>query len=389
MTFIIGRGDELDAGPSGELGTYRALDGSRGAPLHLDLDGPHAMLVVGKRGYGKSYTVGVIAEALSRSEPVAPVVIDPMGVFRTLAEPSTGESVPAEVVDSPAVTPDSLEAQSWCALLGLDPESGPGGLVWQAAQNGSTLDEMRSVVDSTTAPEQDKRAALNYIGMADEWGVFDADGIDADALSGREVTVLDVSGLDDAPMNAVVRGVGESLYQARVREDIERLPWLLIDEAHTFFKGVADRTLRLILTRGRAPGVSLVLATQRPSAVPEVGISQADVLISHRLTSYKDLEALQDAQPTYMGGSLDERMPTEPGEVVIIDDSTETVHAAQIRTRDTPHGGDSPSASDVDLDVDPDEGDTESKTAETSEQEIDAGETTDDGDTDSGGLFLT
>jgi len=39
-------------------------------------------------------------------------------------------------------------------------------------------------------------------------------------------------------------------------------------------------------------------------------------------------------------------MPTEPGGVAIIDDSTETVHAAQVRTRDTPHGGESPRASD-------------------------------------------
>ena len=350
MSFVLGRGERADA-LSGALGSYRALDGSSGAPLHLDLDGPHAMLVVGKRGYGKSYTVGVIAEALSRSEPVAPVVIDPMGEFRTLGAPSTGRPVPATVVDSPTVTPGALDPRSWCALVGLAPDSGAGGLVWQAAQNGSTLDEMRSVVDSATAPHQDKRAARNHIGLAAGWGVFDANGIDAEALRGPEVTVLDVSGLDDAPMNAVVRGVGESLYRARVDEAIERLPWLLVDEAHTFFEGVADRTLRLLLTRGRAPGVSLVLATQRPSAVPEVGISQADVLVSHRLTASTDLEALREAQPTYMDGSLEERMPTEPGEVVIVDDATETVHAAQIRARDTPHGGGSPSAAALDVDA--------------------------------------
>jgi hypothetical protein len=150
-------------------------------------------------------------------------------------------------------------------------------------------------------------------------------------------------------MNAVARGVGEALYRARVDEAIPRLPWLLIDEAHTFFDGVADKTLRLILTRGRAPGVSLVLATQRPSAVPEVGISQSDILVSHRLTSHDDLEALRNAQPTYMSSSFDERMPTETGEVVVIDDSTETVHAALVRERITTHGGDSPSASDVTL----------------------------------------
>jgi hypothetical protein len=345
MTFVIGRGDgENEKKPAGELGTYRALDGSRGAPLHLDLDGPHAMLVVGKRGYGKSYTLGVIAEELAGVDAVAPVIIDPMGAFSSLAS-STEEEVPAEVIDSPAVTPDSLDPRSWCALLGLSPESGPGGLVWQAAQDESTIDGMRAHVEKSNAADADRRAASNHINLADSWGIFDAEGINAETLNSSSITVLNVSGLDAAPMNAVTRGVGEALYRARIDEEISRLPWLLVDEAHTFFNGVAERALQLILTRGRAPGVSLVLATQRPSAVPEVGISQTDILISHRLTSYKDLESLREAQPTYMSSSLDERMPTEPGEVVIIDDSTETVHAAQIRQRLTPHGGGSPSAS--------------------------------------------
>ncbi len=351
MTFVIGREEGVDFGPAGDLGSYRALDGSEGAPLHIDLDGPHAMLIVGKRGYGKSYTLGVIAESLARAEGVAPVIIDPMGVFDTLGEEADGEPVPTTVIDDPAVTPGSLDPKSWCALLGLSPESGAGGLVWQAAENAESLAEMRANVEDTDAPRTDKRAATNHISLAESWGVFDEDGMTAADLGTSEITVVDVSGLDSAPMNAVARGIGESLYRARVDRDIPRLPWVLIDEAHTFFEGVARPALETILTRGRAPGVSLIMATQRPSVVPEVAISQSDILISHRLTSEVDLEALDAAQPTYMKSSLDERLPTGPGEVVIIDDSTETVHAAQIRRRDTPHGGDSPNASDVSLEA--------------------------------------
>jgi len=347
MSFVIGRGPDGDDRPTAHLGRYRALDGSRGADLGLDLDGPHAVLVVGKRGYGKSYTVGVIAEELARSPGVAPTVIDPMGVFTPLAETAEGDPVPATVCDDPAVRPDALDPRSWCAMLGLSPESGAGSLVWRAAQEGSSLAAMRAHVDATDAPGAAKRAAGNHIRLAESWGVFDTDGLDAGALGGGEVTVIDVSGLDAAPMNAVCRGVAESLYRARIDGTIDRLPWLLVDEAHTFFDGVANSALARILTRGRAPGVSLVAATQRPSAVSEVGISQSDVLVSHRLTARDDLDALAAAQPTYLNASLDDRMPTTPGEVWIIDDSTETAHAAEIRSRDTPHGGDSPTASDV------------------------------------------
>jgi len=350
VTFVLGRDSPVETGVSGRIGCYRAIDGSEGAPLHVDFDGPHAALVVGKRGYGKSFTLGVLAEELARAHGVAPVIVDPMGVFSTLSEPADGDPVPATVVDDPRVTPASLDPRSWCALLGLPAESGAGGLVWQAAGAAETIVEMQAAIRETDAPETDRRAAINFLGMADDWGVFDPDGLDARDLAGGEVTVLDVAGLDAAPTNAVVRGIGEALYRARIDDAVERLPWLLVDEAHTFFDGVARSALETILTRGRAPGVSLVMATQRPSAVPEVGVSQSDLLLSHRLTAETDLDALDAAQSTYVNTALRDRLPTQPGEVVVIDDATETVHAAQVRLRDTPHGGDSPCASDVAVD---------------------------------------
>ncbi|MFC7213638.1 ATP-binding protein [Saliphagus sp. GCM10025334] len=365
MTFVIGRddggggdgdhGDDGDTGdddtgcsrPTANFGTYRARDGSPGAALFLDLDGPHAVSIVGKRGYGKSYTLGVVAEELARARGVSPVIVDPMGVFGSLADPADGAPVPATVVDRPTVEPSSLDPKSWCALVGLSPESGAGSLLWRAAQRESTLQAMAERIEAADAPRADRRAASNHLELADAWGVFDPDGLAAADLAGPDATVLDVSGLADAPMNAVARGVAEALYRARVDGTIDRLPWLLLDEAHTFFDGVARPALETILTRGRAPGVSLVAATQRPSAVPAVGISQSDIVVSHRLTARADLEALETARPAYVSGSLADRLPERPGEVVVIDDATETIHVAQVRRRETPHGGDSPRASEM------------------------------------------
>ena len=350
MTFVIGRGEALDAGPVGHLGAYRALDGSSGADLYLDLDGPHAILLVGKRGYGKSYTLGVVAEDLARVSGVAPVVVDPMGELTALDRGSPDGAVSATVIDQPRVAPRTLDPRSWCALLSLSPESGAGSLVWQAAQGAATLDAMREAVAASDAPGADRRAAANHLDLAAAWDVFDADGLTAGEVVTGEITLLDVAGMARAPMNAVLRGVAEALYRARIEATVDRLPWLLVDEAHAFFDGVARPALETLLTRGRTPGVSLVLATQRPSVVPEIAVSQSDVVAAHRLTAERDLAALDAAQPTYMQESLADRMPTDPGEVVVVDDATETVHAARIRARDTPHGGDSPRASEVILD---------------------------------------
>src|SRR6056297_422548 len=70
-----------DGRPHGTLGHYLATDGSVGERVGVDLSGPHAGVVVGKRGSGKSYTLGVLAEALADASGVAPVVVDPMGAF--------------------------------------------------------------------------------------------------------------------------------------------------------------------------------------------------------------------------------------------------------------------------------------------------------------------
>jgi len=344
VSFVIGRNrGETVTEPSGRLGSFRALDGSDGAQLYFDCNSPHAVLIVGKRGYGKSYTLGVIAEELARTAGVAPVLLDPMGTFGTVAD--SGADVPARHISEPAVRPDALDGRSWCQLVGLSPERGAGALLWQAAADSGTVAGMREHIQMSAAPAREQRAATNHIGLADSWGVFDAErGVDVATLAGGELTVVDLSGLGNDPMNAVARAIADTLYQARMSATTARLPWLLVDEAHVFFDGVAAPALETVLTRGRAPGVSSVYVTQRPTAVPDVAISQSDILVAHRLTSATDIAALEAIQPTYMSDSLGDRLPTAPGEVLIIDDSTETAHTAQIRERVTEHGGHSPTA---------------------------------------------
>lgn len=336
--------------PTGHLGRYLARDGSVGAAVGIDLDRPHAGLVVGKRGAGKSHTLGVLAEAAARTSGVAPVVVDPMDAFAGLAAPADGAPVPAQVVDDPRVRVDALPPGDWPALVGLDPESSAGGVVWAAATEASTLPDMGAHVADMDASRAARRVATNHLQRAAEWGVFDPAGLSAADLLDDAVTVLSLAGVDDAPASAVVAAVASLLYDARVDADgapagtSHSLPWLLVDEAHVALDGVAAGPLRTLLTRGRAPGVSLVLATQRPAALPSVAVSQADLLVAHRLTSEPDVDALEAARPTFFDGSLRERLPTGVGEALVVDDATESTHTVRVRERDTPHGGATPRA---------------------------------------------
>jgi DNA helicase HerA-like ATPase len=337
MHVLGRRASEDEAGAVADFGRYRARDGSSGARAAVDLDRPHVVLVVGKRGAGKSHTLGVLAEALARADGTVPVIGDTMGVFDGLAE----SSLPVRSA-TPAVPAAALDPRAWCDLFGLDPQRGPGSLIWQAAAEGRTLDGMLTFVAEAPADDAVCRAARNHLDRASSWGIFAETPVLPDGDVG---TVVDFTGLERAAMDAVCAGVAGHLYRRCVgREDVV-LPWLLLDEAHAFFDGVAERALRRLFTRGRQPGVSVVVATQRPSALPAVAVSQADLLVVHQLTSVADRDALADARPSYVTGPFAERLPTEPGEALVVDDATEAAHSLRVRDRDTPHGGASPRAS--------------------------------------------
>ena len=333
------------------LGSFLARDGSDGAAVGVDVDSPHAAVVFGKRGTGKSYTLGVLAEGIADATGVAPVVVDPMGVFGGLTEAG------GQVLE-PVVRPDGIPAAVWPDLLGLDPAGGPGSLLWRvvadaieaAGSDGASpsIESLRWAVSEADAPDRTRRAVRNHLRLAESWGVFEATAPPvASLVANGDPTVLDLSGVPEAAAGAVVRSVARGLYDARVAGTVDRLPWLLVDEAHAFFDGVADPALRTLLTRGRAPGVSLVCATQRPSALPDVAVSQSDLVVAHRLTAGPDVDALATAEATYLTGGLAGRLPTGTGEALVVDDASETAHTIRVRERRTPHGGGNPRAGDT------------------------------------------
>lgn len=334
--YVLGRTDT--EGQASDLGWHRAPDGSQAAPVAIDLEHPHAGLVVGKRGSGKSHSLAVIAEGLATAEGVTGVVIDPMGGLTTL------DDLAGVQLFQPMVQADAVPPRAWCGLLEVDPAGAVGSLIWRVASEHQTLPEMLGGIQASAAADQTIRAAENHLRAAEHWNIFDPDGITATDLLDSPLTVVDLSTHAREPANAVVRAIVDSLYERAVTDGTIPLPWVLLDEAHAFFDGVAAPGIHRLLTRGRHPGISTILATQRPTALPPVAISQADLLLTHRLTATADLDALDAARPTYLRDSLQDRRPTDTGDALIIDDATEVARAITIRDRHTPDGGASPTA---------------------------------------------
>ena len=122
--------------------------------------------------------------------------------------------------------------------------------------------------------------------------------------------------------------------------------WMFIDEAHMFMPRDKPNIAREVLLEwvrvGRQPGLSLVLATQRPNKLHPDAISQCDLFISHRMTAKPDIEAVSALRPSYMHQDFDryyQEMPRSKGFAIILDDNTEKLWLVKIRPRFSWDGG--------------------------------------------------
>lgn len=383
---------------------------------YLDATGSRAVLVCGKRGSGKSYTLGVVIEELISvgAQDVIPIIIDPMGIYHTMALRNDKQSnelyqwgltaqgfnvrllvpgIPEELYDRDIlielqrrgveVVPLRLNASDlspdgWCDLFDANINEPMGIALFRAVQN---LGENRnfftvgalikSVQNDKRAKDTSKEALLNRLEAAQNWHLFSEDEylpMDNIFIPGV-VNIVDVSRLESGAYgrrNLIVSVIARNLFRARsdarLREEFGlagKLPrvWMALDEAHQFIpdstRSLAKPQLIRWAKEGRQPGLSLVVATQQPSAIDAEVLSQCDIILSHKLTSRDDVMALNRLSQDYMGGELRAIIGElkRTGQAVLVDDEQESVSMLQIRPRQSQHGGGT-KASVVDEDYD-------------------------------------
>ncbi len=402
--YILGR---RTAGPAGllKLGRYYALDQSLGSTVYIDGATPHVALICGKRGYGKSYTLGAFIEEMAMLDEevranLGVLVVDTLGIFWTSRFANTRQEELLErwgyepvgldirLLTSPRRVDDyaakdieavpfrlhtaAMTPAQWCQLFDAALTDPLGVAITRAV---TSLEAPYSIEDITTALQNDERtpdevtgAAENFFEMASRWQIFGREGLPLDeVVSGGRVTVLDMSAYPEKLKKVVVAVLARAIFERRVQErrrDEERqmherkqdgtdfpLVWMAIDEAQVFLPDepsmAKDVLIKQWMRQGRQPGVSLLMATQRPGALDPEVLSHSDLIICHRLTARQDVETLNTVRPTYMQGSISEalkKVGTEKGVALVVDDTSESVHVIKVRPRLSWHGGEEPSA---------------------------------------------
>ena len=223
-------------------------------------------------------------------------------------------------------------------------------------------------------------AVVAMFTVAKGWGVFSDEGTDlADLAKPGQISVLDVSCYATMPggwdIKALIVGIiSQHLFVQRMHarkseeyDDVDSamnlfseenpgkldmpLVWLFLDEAHEFLpktgKVASTDALVTIMREGRQPGISLVLATQQPGKIHTDVMTQSDAVLSHRITSKIDTEALGMIMQSYMREGLVQQLDNLPrvsGAGIIFDDTNEKMYPMRLRPRISWHGGSAPYA---------------------------------------------
>jgi len=400
-----------------KMGQYNSLSNK----IFLDVIRTHVILIAGKRGSGKSYTMGVIAEQISDlpkevATNISPIIFDTMGVFWTMKYKNEADrelisewgmkakNVPVSIfvpyghfdaiiekgipIDNKfALDPTEMTAEDWIAMFDLNLVNPIGVLITNTINKLKELKKNYVIEDIINELNNDKRsskeiinAAVGLFEAANSWGIFSKRGIKptniSDLVNGGKTTIVDLSVYNSIGVfnvralviSIICRKLFEERMLTRKKEEVDAIVkrfgskeefekkempiiWLFIDEAHEFLpndkKTVATDALIQLLREGRQPGISMVLATQQPGKIHHDVMTQSDIVISHRVTSAEDLEALNHIMQNYLLDSIHKYMneiPSLKGSAIILDDNSERIYPIRVHPRFTWHGGEAPLA---------------------------------------------
>ncbi len=400
-----------------KMGPYTSLSNN----IYLDVARSHVVLVAGKRGSGKSYTLGVLTEEISNlpkevSQNIASLIFDTMGIYWTMKyvnekdkellsewglkprnlpvkvfvpfghyEEFTENEIPVD--EKFALGAPELTSEDWITTFGLNLIEPISILIERSLVELREKKKNFTIRDIIEVIEKDKKSekevingAVGLFEAADSWGIFAKDKTKPtkinELVSAGVTSVLDLSSYNSiGAFNVralVISLISRKLFQERMQERRSEevksisegldysgknqkkdypLVWLFIDEAHEFLpkdeKIVSTDALIQILREGRQPGISIVLATQQPGKIHSDVMTQSDIVISHRVTSKPDIEALNGMMQSYLTDTIQGYMndlPSLKGSAIILDDNSERIYPMRIRPRFTWHGGEAPTA---------------------------------------------
>jgi len=268
--IVVGR-DEDDRRAFGDKGTFllgkhyvkMGQTTSLSTGIYMDVLRSHIVSIFGKRGSGKSFSLGSIAEGMMTlssdlTQNLSLVLFDTMGIFWTMKYENKrdeallkewnlpfqrfnvlvyapfgsfsdykGRGIPIDLPFS--ISPAELSAGDWCNIFEVESTSPFGTLLGRVISvlrrqqpSFSIQDIIRTVTKDERTKDDVKAAVENMFSSAEEWGLFNEKSTPISELAvGGQITVLDlspyaVSGVKSNIRALVISIVSKKLFNERM-----------------------------------------------------------------------------------------------------------------------------------------------------------------------------
>ncbi|HML11092.1 MAG TPA: DUF87 domain-containing protein [Stellaceae bacterium] len=144
-------------------------------------------------------------------------------------------------------------------------------------------------------------------------------------VSGKPITILDLSGVPSEVLNVVVSVVCRLTFDFSVWSDTQIPITIVCEEAHRYAPADKDagfepvkRALSRIAKEGRKYGVSLCVVSQRPSDLAPSLLSECNTLFALRMTSQEDQDIIRGALPEASHGLMKFLPALRNGEAIAV-----------------------------------------------------------------------
>ena len=298
--------------------------------VYLDVAKSHVVFVVGKRGSGKSYTMGVIAEGIydlpdEIRNNLAVVMLDTMGIYWTMKYPNNKDH---ELIESWGIEPkglniniftpkgvfeeykekgipadypfsvktSELKAEEWCMIFNIQIMD-PIGIVIERAVNNlqeektdyGITDIIDEIAKDDRAEKSVKDAAENRFMVADKWGLFDTEGtMIEDIVIPGQISVLDVSAYTTSSSSENLRGlviglVAQKLFVQRMTARKAEEQRSVSEEIHFFEEEkehkkepmvwlIIDEAHEFLPNKGKTPATAPLITILREGRQPGISL---------------------------------------------------------------------------------------------------------------------
>ncbi len=358
-----------------ENGAYIGLLKGHDLPVYLNIDTlvQKHICVLAKTGGGKSYACGVLVEEMLKKK-IPMVIIDTHGEYHSLTMPNKSKKEQKNM-ERFGVKKNSYEKQinefsplgskgninhltlnginlGAREILDLLPAklSGPQkGVLYQAIKEIKEYKSQYTLQDIIEAVSRSKsNARWNVIASLESLnsiGVFSEDAtFPTDLVKKGKCSLINMKGVAPDVQSVVVARLTKELFDERKAGKIP--PFLfVVEEAHNycpergFGNTVSSGILRTIASEGRKFGMGLCVVSQRPAKVDKNIISQCNTNIILKVTNPNDLKAIIQSVEGLTSQTYREIQRLPIGVALISGGSLQMPVMAEIRTRETRHGG--------------------------------------------------